>query len=119
MTMRLSPLLCDLIARGEPAVLVTVAEALGSTPREAGVRMLVTAGGLSGTIGGGRLEWEAHQRARAMLASGEAAAALDLPLGPAVGQCCGGRVVLRLERASEATLSALETLETQEQRALP
>ncbi len=31
------------LARGEPAVLVEVTEALGSAPREAGTRMLVSA----------------------------------------------------------------------------
>ena len=38
---------------GEPAVLVTVTGAQGSTPREAGAAMLVTANRIAGTIGGG------------------------------------------------------------------
>ena len=39
------------------AVLVAVAEARGSTPREAGAAMVVTADGIAGTIGGGHLEF--------------------------------------------------------------
>ncbi|MDJ1157056.1 xanthine dehydrogenase accessory protein XdhC [Chelatococcus sp. SYSU_G07232] len=104
----LAPALRHRLAAGEPTVLVTVVEAHGSTPREAGARMLVTACGTAGTIGGGRLEWEALARARALIAAGEARARLDLPLGPALGQCCGGRVALDFERAGMPTLARLE-----------
>lgn len=107
-----------LLATGEPAVLVTVAEARGSTPRPAGTRMLVTARRFYGTVGGGRLEWEAQGHARAMLADG-AADRLDLPLGPAAGQCCGGRVVLTLERATPAMVARLAALEAAEAERLP
>lgn len=107
--------LADLLhQRHEPAVLVTVAEARGSTPREAGVRMVVAAGYHVGTIGGGRLEWDAISRARALLASGEASARLSVPLGPAVGQCCGGRVSLTLERITPAIIELLERAEAAE-----
>ena len=51
------------LARGEAAVLVTIAATRGSTPREAGARMLVTATKVCGTIGGGRLEFEEIGRA--------------------------------------------------------
>ena len=54
--------------------------------------MLVTAMRSFGTIGGGRLEWEAMARARKLLAERRPRIALELPLGPAVGQCCGGHV---------------------------
>jgi len=77
---------------------VVVASAQGSTPREAGATMHVTADALHGTIGGGRLEWMAVAEARAMLASGEEAREMDVPLGPEIGQCCGGRVRLALSR---------------------
>lgn len=119
MTASLARRLEALLAAGEPAVLVTVAEARGSTPRAAGTRMLVTATRFYGTIGGGRLEWEAQSHARAMLAAGTAAEALDIPLGPAVGQCCGGHVALRLERAGAATVAALAALEAEEARRRP
>ena len=44
------------IEKGEVAVLVTVAEVRGSSPRSAGTRMLVTANDVIGTVGGGTLE---------------------------------------------------------------
>ncbi len=94
-------------ADGTPAILVTVTRALGSTPREAGASMLVTPAGMSGTIGGGRLEFDAIDRARTLLASGEAAAQMDVPLGPEIGQCCGGRVLLSLKRIDAALLEAI------------
>ncbi len=121
MTERLARRLRDLLRAGEPAVLVTVERALGSTPREAGAAMLVTGGGgCHGTIGGGRLEWEATARARELLvASGEDEARLELPLGPAVGQCCGGRVDLQLRRAGPGELAELEAAERAARAALP
>lgn len=100
----------DAIDRAAPAVLVTVAEVRGSAPREAGTRMLVTADGIAGTIGGGHLEWRAMAAARELLAAGEAARTLNLPLGPTLQQCCGGYVVLELAalRAGDrARLAAL------------
>jgi xanthine dehydrogenase accessory protein XdhC len=119
MTLSLARRLETLLAAGEPAVLVTVAEARGSTPRAAGTRMLVTAQRFYGTVGGGRLEWEAQGQARAMLAAEAVSDTLDLPLGPAVGQCCGGRVVLRLQRADAATVAALAAWEGQEAQRQP
>ncbi len=94
--------LAEVEAGGEPAVLVTVLSAEGSTPREAGVKMVVTLEGQRGTIGGGHLELTALTEARALLeAHGEGAVARpvlrDYPLGPSLGQCCGGRVSLLLE----------------------
>ncbi|MTD99631.1 xanthine dehydrogenase accessory protein XdhC [Paracoccus sp. YIM 132242] len=77
---------------------VRVIQALGSTPRDAGAEMFVCPNRVDGTIGGGQLEYMAINRARAMLASGEERADMDIPLGPEIGQCCGGRVVLHLDR---------------------
>jgi xanthine dehydrogenase accessory protein XdhC len=109
----------ELLARDEPAVVVSVAATKGSAPREAGTRMIVTATRSHGTIGGGRLEWDATLRARALLGEGEASAALDLPLGPAIGQCCGGLVSLRLERADAALCAEVEATEQREHLRLP
>ena len=86
------------IDRAEPAILVEVTEVLGSAPREAGTAMLVTETAIAGTIGGGELEWRAMQRAREALAGEPVAERLQLPLGPALRQCCGGHVTLRLDR---------------------
>lgn len=61
--------------------------------------MLVTAERLAfGTIGGGRLEHLAMERARELLAAGHPASeTLRLPLAERAGQCCGGEVTLLLE----------------------
>lgn len=76
--------------------LVRVVEAKGSTPRDTGAWMLVSVRDGFGTIGGGRLELEAIDQARRVLAGADAPE-LTLPLGPAIGQCCGGRVRLSFE----------------------
>ena len=97
-----------------------VAEAKGSTPREAGAAMLVTDERAHGTVGGGRLEWECDRRsARELLAGGQAEASVEIPLGPAVGQCCGGHVRIRLRRAGAGELAALEAAEAAAEAALP
>ncbi len=85
---------------GIAAIRVTIARAQGSTPRAAGTAMLVYADRIEGTIGGGALEWEAMRQARAMLADGTTEAERVLPLGPALGQCCGGAVTLRFDAAA-------------------
>ncbi|TGD67780.1 xanthine dehydrogenase accessory protein XdhC [Tabrizicola sp. WMC-M-20] len=76
---------------------VVIAAHDGSSPRETGAAMLVWEGGQSGTIGGGALEWEAAADARAMLAAGGGSRMRRVPLGPALGQCCGGAVTLLTE----------------------
>lgn len=85
------------IGRG-PTALVTVLQGEGSVPRDAGSRMVVTSDETFETIGGGRLEWQAIQQARAILdqPAGEWRVQ-DYPLGPLLGQCCGGRVRLLVE----------------------
>jgi xanthine dehydrogenase accessory factor len=81
------------------AIRITVARTAGSVPREAGTAMLVWPDRIQGTIGGGALEWQAMQEARAMLAEGRLRAERTIPLGPDLGQCCGGSVTLVWERA--------------------
>jgi len=90
--------LADLSARRVPCVLVTVMEAKGSTPREAGTKMVVAAEAQYGTVGGGNLEFEAVAEARKLLAAAVPTAAVkDYPLGPKLAQCCGGAVSVLLE----------------------
>jgi xanthine dehydrogenase accessory factor len=109
--------LADVIERlsGAPAVVrVVVAQVQGSTPREPGAYMLVDAVGLSGTIGGGRLEWEALAAAREMLQQGTRAARLmNRVLGIDLGQCCGGVVAVWLECFPQASLAQLQALARQ------
>ena len=84
------------LADGRPAMLVQVTAHRGSVPRETGTRMLVAADAVAGTIGGGHLELKAIQQARWQLASALAGPQdQHYPLGPALGQCCGGALSLR------------------------
>ncbi len=90
-------------ALAEPRILVTVAQVAGSAPREPGAKMLITLNGAYDTIGGGHLEMRATDIAREMLAmpAGTLPAERRLerfPLGPSLGQCCGGVVQLAFER---------------------
>ena len=88
--------------RQGPAALVTILATEGSAPRGPGARMVVTETGLKGTIGGGRLEYQATEQARAILALPPGSWRVqDYPLGPLLGQCCGGRVRLMVERLDE------------------
>jgi xanthine dehydrogenase accessory factor len=81
------------LAAGRTAVVVRVAQARGSVPREAGTRMLVAADAVAGTIGGGHLEQQAIALARRRLGR---AGTVEQPiaLGPTLGQCCGGALTL-------------------------
>ncbi len=99
------------LARRARVVRVVVAEVQGSAPREAGAAMLVWEDGQQGTIGGGALEYEAAARARALLEKGRGAELTRLPLGPALGQCCGGAVVLLSEVFSADDLERIEKSE--------
>ncbi|POR47015.1 molybdenum cofactor sulfurylase [Paraburkholderia eburnea] len=104
----------QLLAHGDAAVLVTVARAEGSVPREAGTKMIVTREAARHTIGGGHLEWKAIEIARQVLRDGmrmsHARRLERLALGPSLGQCCGGAVVLAFERLDVADLGWLATL---------
>lgn len=98
-------------ACGKRAIVVEVIDAKGSVPRESGTRMLVAAAHTAGTIGGGHLELKAIEQARAMLAAldeagGVAPQTAHYPLGPALGQCCGGAVGLRFAALDDDALSA-------------
>ncbi|CDF83372.1 hypothetical protein PKB_2025 [Pseudomonas knackmussii B13] len=90
--------LADLQQRGEAAVLVTIIEERGSTPRNAGSKMVVSAEKLYDTIGGGHLEYKAQQIAREMLEQRSREPRLErFSLGASLGQCCGGATVLLFE----------------------
>ncbi|HEX6375253.1 MAG TPA: xanthine dehydrogenase accessory protein XdhC [Allosphingosinicella sp.] len=85
-----------------PAALVTVLATEGSAPRGPGARMVVTETGLAGSIGGGRLEHQLTAQARAILALAPGSWRVqDYPLGPLLGQCCGGRVRLLVEHLAD------------------
>ena len=92
---------------GDTAVVVEVAQAKGSAPREAGTRMVVGAARTLGTVGGGHLELKAIGNAREMLRTRELVTHTEhYALGPSLGQCCGGAVTLRYEPLSADTMAA-------------
>lgn len=96
------------LARLVPPILVEIEAVKGSSPREAGTFMLVSQDGMWETIGGGQFEYMAIDHARAMLRSGAAEDRMDIPLGPEIGQCCGGRTLLRFRRVTVELAAALE-----------
>ena len=109
----------------QSCAMVSVVDAKGSAPREAGARMVVLEdGSFAGTIGGGTLEWQAIARARAALAKGGAgggAPPVDLArmaLGPDLGQCCGGSVRILLEVFSPERSAEVQPLAQAEKAGL-
>lgn len=100
-------------------VLVRIEAAEGSTPREAGACMAVSSNAIAGTIGGGQLEFHCINIARHMLSDGADERLLDIPLGPQMGQCCGGRVRVSLRHAGAAEITLFSTREKAEAAARP
>ena len=100
-------------------ILIEVSRTRGSTPREVGTFMLVSAGRQCGTIGGGHLEFDAVDLARAMLAGGRTETVMTFTLGPESGQCCGGQVELSLRRLDRETGEALRVRLAQEAEDYP
>ncbi len=91
----------------------------GSSPREAGAFMLISAEAQTGTIGGGALEYMVIDRARQVLRNGGHEDDLDIPLGPEIGQCCGGRVDVALRRLTTETVERLKARLAAEHAARP
>lgn len=125
------------LASAGRVALVEVAGTKGSTPREKGAFMLVSREAIFGTIGGGQLEYMAIDKARQMVApSGrlgsvnrlqsssrievdEVCATLDVPLGPEIGQCCGGRVEVLIRLVDAALAAELVAAAEAEEAHLP
>jgi xanthine dehydrogenase accessory factor len=94
------PRILDGLDRHGRVAMVTMAAIRGSSPREAGARLIVYPdGSFTGTVGGGTLEWKAIAMAQAALAKLDApkAETRGFALGPELGQCCGGNVELVVE----------------------
>lgn len=86
-----------------PGVLVTVGSVRGHAPREAGAKMVVSAGGCWGSVGGGNLEQSAVVTARKLLRTGAREPQTHswglterAPAQHGV-QCCGGEVTVLFE----------------------
>jgi len=104
--------LIEAIAAEGAGALVSLVKVEGSSPREAGARMVVRpSGGFHGTIGGGELEWQALAAAADALAAGRGPARRAVKsLGPDLGQCCGGRVEWLIETFDARDRAELEAL---------
>jgi xanthine dehydrogenase accessory factor len=90
--------LAEILRQNGAAVLATVIEAKGSTPRETGAKMIVCASGeIFGTIGGGAGEAKVVETAKIVLQIGEKqAVGIDLTTLQAEG-ICGGKMRVWLE----------------------
>jgi xanthine dehydrogenase accessory factor len=91
--------IADLLSRGEKAVLATVVNSDGSSPRKPGAKMLVHKdGSIAGTVGGGTLEQEVREKAGEVMFTGRHSLLhFDLSgqeKGPGI---CGGQVGVFLE----------------------
>jgi xanthine dehydrogenase accessory factor len=98
--------LAELSKGGGPFVAVTMVDAVGSTPQDAGTKMLVDATGLVfGTVGGGRIENQALEFAQRMLREKDSPSTrlVDWNLQRDVGMTCGGEVKLYFEAYNHRT----------------
>ena len=92
------------LGAGRGACRVMICHVDGSTPRELGASMMVYDQYFTGTIGGGQLEHDVQQIARQAISATQDAYRFtrDYPLGPTLGQCCGGFVRVLFEVISPA-----------------
>ncbi|MBU1304839.1 MAG: xanthine dehydrogenase accessory protein XdhC [Alphaproteobacteria bacterium] len=111
--------LTEFFAGNRDVIVCALTSVRGSSPRAQGTFMLVGRVELFGTIGGGALEYLVIEHARRLLAAGLAREAMDVPLGPEIGQCCGGRVGVTLSYADQEQRLALSAQVAAEDRALP
>ncbi len=98
------------------ACLVTILSVQGSAPRKAGTRMVVAPNGhFTGTIGGGTLEWEALKKSTSLLInSTKQTTHHTYPLGPQLGQCCGGSVIILFETFTNLDIEEVSLLSERE-----
>lgn len=89
---------------GIDVAVATVTERHGSTPGTPGQKLALAASGAAvGTVGGGAVEHAVLQQLSRVL-RGEATAELrSFALGEELGMCCGGRLVVFLERLVAVT----------------
>ena len=102
----------DLLKSGSDAVLVSVTASSGSTPRGAGAMMLVRRDGSSaGTIGGGRVEYEAQLHAAEIYSAGRSGT-VGYNLAPNdvadLGMICGGKVTVYFQYIPAGDAQTLE-----------
>ena len=80
-------------------ILATIIKAKGSVPRNENVSMAVSSSKQYGTIGGGELEYQVIKESNDLLNNFDCnQKIIELPLGPTLGQCCGGFVKIQLSK---------------------
>lgn len=109
----------DFLRREPSSILIEVAGAAGSTPRDTDAWMLVSERAIFATIGGGQLEHMAIDEARRALRLSTLAVPMNVPLGPEIGQCCGGRVNLAFTVLNPKLASELIARSDREMAARP
>lgn len=89
----------ELLFSNVPFVIVTLVDAIGSSPQNAGSKMLVTHDGLyGGTIGGGKVEFKAINEATSLLGNNSRKTSfVEWHLQKDVGMSCGGIVKIFFE----------------------
>jgi len=92
--------LCELATADMDAVVVSIVTVLGSSPREAGAKMIVTATDCIGSVGGGELEFQCTAVAAGLIGQNGQAILRKFVLGASLGQCCGGVVEVLFEPVS-------------------
>ncbi|HTJ56775.1 MAG TPA: xanthine dehydrogenase accessory protein XdhC [Devosiaceae bacterium] len=107
------------LARNPAAIVAELTLVRGSSPREEGTFMLVGAADCIGTIGGGALEHMVVERGRQVIREGSPGDELDVPLGPEIGQCCGGRVTVSMRIIDRAKATELIARAEVEEAAQP
>ncbi|MEQ1899720.1 MAG: xanthine dehydrogenase accessory protein XdhC [Devosia sp.] len=95
-------------------IVAELASVRGSSPREAGAFMVIAPDSMIGTIGGGALEYMVIARARKAMRG-----MMDVPLGPEIGQCCGGRAVVLLRVVARADRERLIARVREAEASLP
>ncbi len=107
------------LAQNKSVILVSVKQVKGSTPRDIDAKMLVSANKSIGTIGGGKLEFSAIEKAQIMLKNKQGEQELEISLGIKSQQCCGGFVKLKLELIDENISQKLLEEAREQEETLP
>lgn len=107
-----------LLAQAIPCEVVEIKSTQGATPRDKGTMMLVTIEAVHGSIGGGRVEWDAITAARKLLKSRDRNEhVLDVALSAYQGR--EGHLRLRLGPLTQSRLLNIEAAEMAAEAAMP
>lgn len=95
--------IAQLAAEGRAFVLATVIESHGSTPQKPGSKMVVLPDGSTrGTVGGGAIELQIIEAAKALFPAKETSRLIETHLTHDLGMCCGGKMKVFLEKHEAA-----------------